>query len=55
VAILVGGISASGGLMQRRFDMPDATTAVLQGLLFIMVLASNTLYGRFRFLQPKET
>jgi len=46
VAILLGGISASGGLLQRRFDLPDATTAVLQGLLFVMVLASNTLYGR---------
>jgi simple sugar transport system permease protein len=52
VAILVGGISASGGLLQRRFDLPDATTAVLQGLLFVMVLASNTLYGRIRWFQP---
>ncbi len=54
VAILLGGISASGGLMQRRFDLPDATTAVLQGMLFMMVLASNTAYGRFKFLQPRE-
>jgi len=54
VAILLGGISASGGLLQRRFDLPDATTSVLQGMLFIIVLASNTLYGRMRFLQPKE-
>jgi simple sugar transport system permease protein len=54
VAILVGGISASGGLLQRRFDLPDATTAVLQGLLFMLVLASNTLYGRFKFLQARE-
>lgn len=54
VAILLGGISASGGLLQRRFDLPDATTAVLQGMLFIMVLASNTLYGRIRFLQGRE-
>ena len=53
VAILVGGISASGGLLQRRFDLPDATTAVLQGLLFMLVLASNTLYGRLRFLQAR--
>ena len=51
VAILLGGISASGGLLQRRFDLPDATTAVLQGMLFVMVLASNTLYGRIPFLQ----
>jgi simple sugar transport system permease protein len=54
VAILLGGISASGGLLQRRFDLPDATTAVLQGMLFITVLASNTLYGRIKFLQARE-
>ena len=47
VAILVGGIAASGGLLQRRFDMPGAATAVLQGCIFITVLASNTLYGRW--------
>ena len=46
VALLVGGISASGGLLQRRFDMPDATTQVLQGLIFICVLASNAFAGR---------
>lgn len=55
VAILLGGISASGGLLQRRFDLPDATTLVLQGMLFIVVLASNTLYGRIKFLQPRES
>jgi len=54
VAILLGGISASGGLLQRRFDLPDATTAVLQGMLFMTVLASNTLYGRIRFLQARQ-
>jgi ABC-type uncharacterized transport system permease subunit len=46
VAILVGGISASGGVLQRRFDMPQATTLVLQGLIFMCVLASNSLAGR---------
>ncbi|NNK77828.1 MAG: ABC transporter permease [Litoreibacter sp.] len=54
VAILLGGISASGGLLQRRFDLPDATTQVLQGLLFVVVLASNAAYGRFKIFQPKE-
>ena len=49
VALLVGGISASGGLLQRRFDMPDATTQVLQGLIFLCVLASNALAGRLAF------
>ena len=52
-AILVGGISASGGLMQRRFDLPDAATQVLQGMIFLCVLASNALYGRFRLFQAR--
>jgi simple sugar transport system permease protein len=46
VALLVGGISASGGLLQRRFGMPDATTQVLQGLIFLCVLTSNAFAGR---------
>lgn len=46
VALLVGGISASGGLLQRRFGMPDATTQVLQGFIFLCVLASNAFAGR---------
>jgi simple sugar transport system permease protein len=53
VALLVGGISASGGLLQRRFEMPDAVTTVLEGSIFIVVLASNALYGRLRVLQPR--
>ncbi|OLB11669.1 MAG: ABC transporter permease [Candidatus Rokubacteria bacterium 13_1_20CM_2_68_19] len=48
VAVLLGGITASGGLLQRRFGLPDAATLVLEGLLFIALLAANTLYGRFR-------
>lgn len=54
VAIMLGGIAASGGLLQRRFDLPDATTAVLQGILFMIVLASNAAYGRFRFWRSRE-
>ena len=53
VALLVGGISASGGLLQRRFAMPDAATTVLEGCIFVVVLASNAIYGRWRFLQPR--
>jgi simple sugar transport system permease protein len=55
VAILLGGISASGGLLQRRFGLPDAATLVLRGLLFVAVLAGNTLYGRFRIFRPPTT
>ena len=52
-ALLVGGISAGGGLLQRRFGMPDAATTVLEGCIFLVVLASNSLYGRLRILQPR--
>jgi simple sugar transport system permease protein len=54
VAILLGGIGASGGLLQRRLDLPDATVLVLQGILFVIILASDTLYGRFRLFRAKE-
>jgi simple sugar transport system permease protein len=46
VSIIIGGISASGGLLQRGFDLPDATVNVLQGILFISILLSETLHGR---------
>lgn len=54
VAILLGGIGASGGLLQRRLGLPDASVLVLQGVIFVMVLASDSLYGRFRFLKGKS-
>lgn len=54
VAMLLGGISASGGMLQRRLDMPDATVFVLQGMAFMLILASETLYGRFAIFRPKE-
>jgi len=53
VAILLGGIGASGGLLQRRLGLPDASVLVLQGIIFVMVLASDALYGRTKFLAPK--
>jgi ABC-type uncharacterized transport system permease subunit len=46
VAILMGGISASGGLLQRRLDLPDAATLVLQGTIFMCLLGSEVLRGR---------
>lgn len=48
VAILIGGINAAGGMLQRRLDMPDASVLVLQGIAFVVILASDTLLGRFR-------
>ncbi|CAN7627757.1 ABC transporter permease [Mesorhizobium sp. LjNodule214] len=52
VAFLLGGIDASGGLIQRRMDLPDATVLVLQGMLFIVILFSETVYGRFKAFNP---
>ncbi len=57
VAIMFGGIVASGGLIQRRMDLPDATVLVLQGLIFVVLLISETLYGRFAIFRadaPRE-
>ena len=52
VAVLLGGIYASGGLIQRRMDLPDATVLVLQGVLFIVILFSETIYGRIKIFNP---
>ena len=53
VAVLVGGINASGGMLQRRLDLPDATVLVLQGVAFLFILASETLYGRFKIFRAR--
>jgi len=55
VAILIGGIGASGGLLQRRLDLPDAAVLVLQGILFVAILASEALYGRILWPVRKES
>ncbi len=46
VAVLLGGIGASGGLLQRTFDLPDATVNVLQGILFVVLLVSESFRGK---------
>jgi simple sugar transport system permease protein len=48
VAILMGGIAAAGSLLQRRLDLPDATTLVLQGLLFVSILAGEAFMPKER-------
>jgi len=55
VAILFGALAAAGGVIQRRMGMPDATILVLQGMLFVVLLVSDTFYGRIRFFQVKAT
>jgi simple sugar transport system permease protein len=46
VAILLGGIRASGGLLQRWHDLPDASVLVLQGIMFVMILSGESLHGQ---------
>jgi ABC-type uncharacterized transport system permease subunit len=55
VAILLGGISASGGLLQRHLGLPDAATVVLQGIVFVVILASDTIYGRLPWFKTERS
>ena len=43
VAILFGGFGAAGSLLQRRLGLPDASVLVLQGIAFVLILASEAL------------
>jgi simple sugar transport system permease protein len=53
VAILFAGFEASSGLVQRRMGLPDATILVLEGFVFVAILLSETLSGRFRLFQSE--
>ncbi len=46
VSLLLGGMAASGGLLQRTVGLPDAAVNVLQGIVFVVILASDTLERR---------
>ena len=62
VAILFGGFGAAGSLLQRRLGLPDASVQVLQGIAFVLILASEVLRGvdwkaagaRFRKSMPND-
>jgi simple sugar transport system permease protein len=54
VAIGLGGIINSGGALQRTFGMPDATVLVFQGIVFLVILYSESLYGRFKIFREPE-
>lgn len=53
VSILLGGILASSGILQRSHNLPDATALVFQGLVFLVVLYSESLYGKFEFFKER--
>jgi general nucleoside transport system permease protein len=54
VSVLLGGILAAGGILQRSHNLPDATVMVFQGIVFLCVLYSESLYGRFAVFQERE-
>ena len=54
-AILFGGIRAASGLMQREHGLPDATSLVLQGIIFLTILAAEALYGKWPRPRPGLT
>lgn len=53
ISLLVGGILASGGILQRAHNLPDATVLVFQGIVFLVVLYGDSLYGKFSFFREK--
>jgi ABC-type uncharacterized transport system permease subunit len=53
VSVLLGAVVASGGSLQRDHNLPDSTVAVFEGIVFLLILASETLYGRGNWLARK--
>jgi simple sugar transport system permease protein len=62
VAIVFGGFGAAGSLLQRRLGLPDASVLLLQGIAFVLILASEALrdtdwkalLARLTRIQPVE-
>jgi ABC-type uncharacterized transport system, permease component len=59
LAIIPGCDPARRHQRQRRtvaapLGLPDASVLVLQGIIFVFVLASDALYGRIGFLKGKS-
>jgi general nucleoside transport system permease protein len=53
MSLLVGGILASGGILQRSHNLPDSTVLVFEGLVFLVVLYSDSLYGKIPFFRER--
>ena len=54
ISVLLGGLLASGGILQREHHLPDATIHVFEGIVFLVILFSESLYGRWKFFQDKS-
>ena len=40
--------------LEQRMGLPDATILVFEGLLFVLILISETFYGRFKIFNPEK-
>jgi general nucleoside transport system permease protein len=54
ISILLGGLLASGGILQRDLHLPDAAIMVFQGMVFLLILYSESLYGRWKIFRDKN-
>lgn len=53
VTLLFGALNASNGLIQRRCELPDATMIVLQGIIFVTIIALDPLAAAIRLWSAK--
>jgi simple sugar transport system permease protein len=55
VSIMIGGVLESSSMMQRSLPgVKDSAAQALLGILMVMIILSETLYGRFRLFLPRE-
>ncbi len=54
VALLFGGLKAASDTLQYRLGLPDASVDVLMGIVFVLILSVETLYGRVKVFQPRD-
>jgi general nucleoside transport system permease protein len=54
ISVLLGGLLASGGILQRDQHLPDASITVFEGIVFLVILFSESLYGRWRFFREQQ-
>jgi simple sugar transport system permease protein len=53
VSVLLGGMLASGGMLQRENHLSDSVVIVFQGIVFLAILFSESLYGRFGIFRER--
>jgi general nucleoside transport system permease protein len=54
ISILLGGLLASGGILQRDHHLPDAAIMVFQGIVFLVILYGESLYGKWKVFREKD-